>query len=283
MTFELEAHLASLAMGLAVAIAVYAYRDAFAAAFDAVEKDLADKLRRLRASTRRLRSYLVVWLVVIAAGFTGFWFLLDNLVFAVLLSVFLTAMPWYLLRRMAQRHKQKIEDQLADAMVTLANAVRAGLSLSQALEILATQCPKPINAEFHQIVAEYNLGKPLEQTLTGAKDRLRSENFALFAAAMLASRESGGRLNQTVERIAQSVVELQRLERKVTTETAQARKSAVYMALAPAFILAAYWFVDPLNTALLFTTTFGHLVLATAVVLNVIAYLWARRILSPDI
>ena len=283
MTFELEAHLASLAMGLAVAIAVYAYRDAFAAAFDAVEKDLADKLRRLRASTRRLRSYLVVWLVVIAAGFTGFWFLLDNLVFAVLLSVFLTAMPWYLLRRMAQRHKQKIEDQLADAMVTLANAVRAGLSLSQALEILATQCPKPINAEFHQIVAEYNLGKPLEQTLTGAKDRLRSENFALFAAAMLASRESGGRLNQTVERIAQSVVELQRLERKVTTETAQARKSAVYMALAPAFILAAYWFVDPLNTALLFTTTFGHLILATAVVLNVIAYLWARRILSPDI
>jgi tight adherence protein B len=168
-------------------------------------------------------------------------------------------------------------------MVTLANAVRAGLSLAQSMEILAAQCPRPINAEFRQIVAEYNLGKPLERTLQEAKNRLNSENFALFAAAIMASHESGGRLNETVQRIAQSVLELQRLERKVMAETAQARKSAVYMSVAPAFILVAYYFIDPTNTALLFTTVLGQLLLAAAVILNVIAYLWARVILSPDI
>lgn len=283
MTFEVDSVLGSLAMGLALALAGYACRDYLAMGLDAVENDLADKLRRLRASTRRLRSYLIAWMVAIAVSFAGFWFLLDNLTFAVLVSLFLFAAPWYLLRRMAERRRQKIEDQLADAMVTLASAVRAGLSLAQSLEILAAQCPRPINSEFHQIVAEYNLGKPLEQTLVEAKRRLRSENFALFAAAMLASHESGGRLNETVERIAQSVQELQRLERKVISETAQARKSAVYMAIAPAFILVAYWFVDPWNTSLLFTTTFGHFLLAIAVVLNVVAYLWARWILHPDI
>jgi tight adherence protein B len=151
------------------------------------------------------------------------------------------------------------------------------------MEILAAQCPKPINAEFHQIAAEYKLGKPLDQTLTGAKERLRSENFALFAAALLASHESGGRLNETVERIAQSVLELQRLERKVLAETAQARKSAIYMALAPAFILVVYYFVDPANTVLLFTRMIGQVLLAVAVALNVLAYLWARVILNPDI
>jgi len=168
-------------------------------------------------------------------------------------------------------------------MVTLANAIRAGLSLVQSLEILAAQCPKPINAEFHQIAAEYNLGKPLARTLSEASQRLRSENFALFAAAMMATHESGGRLNETVERIAESVLELQRLERKVMSETAQARKSAIYMAMAPAFILVAYWFVDPGNTALLFTTTVGQMMLAVAVLLNLAAYFWARVILNPDI
>ena len=54
-------------------------------------------------------------------------------------------------------------------MVTLANAVKAGLSLAQALEILAAQCPKPINAEFQQIVAEYKLGKPLEPHADGGQ------------------------------------------------------------------------------------------------------------------
>ena len=270
-------------MGLALAIASYSGGGYFALGFDAVERGLADKLRRLRASTRRLRKYLVGWLIVMGCVFLGFWLVLDSLIFATLIVVFLAAAPWHLLRRMAERRRQKIEDQLADAMVTLANAVRAGLSLAQSMEILAAQCPKPINAEFHQIVAEYKLGKPLEQTLSEAKERLRSENFALFAAALLASHESGGRLNETIERIAQSVLELQRLERKVMAETAQARKSAVYMAMAPPFILVVYYFVDPVNTTLLFTRMLGQMLLALAVAFNILAYVSARVILNPDI
>ena len=274
---------ACLLTGLAVAALAFFCRDYFAWALEGVERDIAEKLRRLRVSTRKLHRYLVIWLTVTAGVFLGFWIGLDSIVFAVLASVFLLFAPWYLLRRMAERHRQKIEDQLADAMVGLANAVRAGLSLAQSMEILAAQCPKPINAEFHQIIAEYKLGKPLERTLTEAKQRLKSENFALFAAAMLASHESGGRLNETVERIAESVREMQRLDRKIVSETAQARKSAIYMALAPAFILVVYFFIDPRNTGLLFTTPFGQLLLGLAVVLNVVAYLWARVILNPDI
>ena len=75
---------------------------------------------------------------------------------------------------------------------------------------------------------------------------------------MEASRESGGRLNETVERIAHSVRELQRLERKIISETAQARASAFYMALAPVFVLALYyWVVDRENTIRLFEDVFG--------------------------
>jgi len=275
--------LGSLMMGAAVGLAAFAGREHFAQALDAVERDMAEKLRRLRASAKNLRKYLIAWLIAVAVTFSIFFLVLRSPIFAVLLSVFLLSAPWYLLRRMAERHRQKIEDQLADAMVTLANSVRAGLSLAQALEVLSSQCPKPINAEFHQIVAEYEMGKPLEQTLIEAKGRLRSENFALFAAALLASHQSGGRLNETVERIAQSIVEMQRLERKIASETAQARKSAVYMALAPAFILAAWYFADPANTTLLFTDPVGQLLLAISVMFNVVAYLWARVILNPEI
>ncbi len=269
--------------GLATTALGYGAREGFARALRTIERDLQEKLRRLRISTRHLHRHLLVWLATTAAVFFGFWLGLGTIIFAVLATAFLLLAPWYLVRRLDERHRQKIEDQLADSMVALANAVRAGLSLAQSLEILAAQCPKPINAEFHQIVAEYKLGKPLDRTLTEARQRLKSENFALFAAALLASRESGGRLNETVERIAQSVLELQRLERKIKSETAQARKSAVYMAMAPAFILVAYYFVDPVNTVNLFVLPAGQAILALALVLNVAAYLWARVILNPDI
>jgi tight adherence protein B len=283
MSFEVILILSSLLVGSGVALAAITGSGYFSDALDWMERDVTEKLRRMRMSTQNLRRRIIAWMVASVCAFVGVWLGLDSFIFAVLILVFLACGPWYLLRRMAERHRRRIEDQLADAMVALANAVRAGLSLVQSLEILAAQCPRPINAEFHQIVAEYKLGKPLERTLTEAKDRLKSENFALFAAALLASHESGGRLNETVERIAQSVLELQRLERKIMSETAQARKSAVYMAIAPALILFVYYFVDPHNTGLLFTTTVGHILLAFALVLNVIAYFWARVILSPDI
>ena len=279
----IETWLSSLLMGVAVGWASFALRGPFARALDAVENDLAEKLRRLRASTRGLRRWIVLWLATVAGVFLAFWLLLDNLVFGALGAAFLMAGPWWLVRRMAEWRRRRIEDQLADAMVMLANAVRAGLSLAQAMEILAAQCPKPLSEEFRQIVGEYSMGRPLEQTLREAKARLRSENFALFAAAILASHVSGGRLNETVERIASSVLEMQRLERKVQSETAQARKSAIYMALAPALILLVYYFVDPENTVLLFTSVPGQIMLGTALVLNVLAYLWAQVILSPDL
>jgi len=175
---NITAWLGTFMVGAAVALGAYAGGEYFARWFDAVERDVAEKLRRMRMANRNVRKYLVGWLVALAAVFFGVWLGLGSMIFAALVVVFLAAAPWYLLRRMARRHRQKIEDQLADAMVTLANAVRAGLSLAQSMEILASQCPKPINAEFHQIVAEYNMGKPLDRTLTEAKERLRSENFA---------------------------------------------------------------------------------------------------------
>ena len=195
MTSDPLAILACLFMASAMAALALFCGDLFSGPLKWIEQDLAEKLRRLRMSSKKLRRYLSIWMAVMAGVFLGFWLFLDNLVFAILITVLILFFPWYLIGRLAERRRLKIEDQLADAMVTLANAVKAGLSLAQSMEILAAQCPKPINAEFFQIAAEYKLGKPLDRTLVESKQRLKSENFALFAAAMLASHESGGRLN----------------------------------------------------------------------------------------
>lgn len=276
--------LGSLLIGLAIACGAVAGGPALLRACAFVENDFRDKLRRIRKPTKNLRTLLVCWLGAVAGVLLVMWVGLGLPILGVLVAVLLFCLPWYVLRRLAEARKEKIEDQLADAMVSMSSAVRAGLSLAQSMDILARQCPPPICQEFQQLYGEYQMGKTLEVCLKEAKERLRSENFALFAAAMEASRQSGGRLNETIERIAQSVRELQRLERKVQSETAHARKSAVYMALAPLFILILYYVaVDAESTARLFTEIPGQLILTLAATLNIIAYLWARKILTPDI
>src|SRR3954451_13499818 len=273
----------SLLFGSAAALGAYAGRDTLGQGFRWIEDDVGDKLRALRIAPRRLRRMLIAWLVTIGSIFLILGIVLQSPLLALAICSLIATLPWYIIRRLAERRRLAIEDQLADAMVSFSNGVRAGLSIPQALDILAEQSPRPVRDEFRQVVSEFNLGKPLEQTLVESKERLHSDNFSLFAAALLASRRSGGKLNETVERIAHAVLEMQRLERKVQSETAQARKAAVYMAIAPAVILVVYYFVDPDNTTALFTTFFGQILLSAALLLNITAYLWARFILSPDI
>ena len=280
---EFLAIASSAFVGVGTGLFAFFARPYYWSVIDYLESDLTDKLRRLHIPTGSVRNGLIAWSIVLALTVLSFWLLAGSLTFAILGSLLIFCGPWWILRRMAERHREKIEDQLADSMVSLSSSIRAGLSLAQAIKTLADNSPKPIKAEFSRIVGEYEMGKPLDRTLDEAKDRLRSENFALFAAAMLASRESGGRLNETVDRIAHSVRELQRLERKVQADTAMARKSAVYMAITPVIILIVYFFVDRVAIISMFTTLPGQLLLAVAIMLNITAYLWACYILNPDI
>ncbi len=276
--------LATLLIGLAAAAAGWGMLTADGGWLDDLERRWADQLRRIRISTSHLRIYLICWLSITAAVGILLWVGMGSPLFAACAIGLLLSVPWLILRNLAARRHEKIEDQLADAMVSLSSAIRAGLSLPQSLDVLASQCPRPIREEFQQLHGEYQLGKTLDVCLKEARDRLKSENFALFAAAMEASRQSGGRLNDVVERIAVSVRELHRLERKILAETAQSRRSALYMSLAPATILAMYWaFLDPASVERLFVEPPGQLVLVAAALLNLVAYVWAQSILNPDL
>ena len=273
----------TLLIGLAVALGTWSGQDMLRAGLTTIENDIREKLRRVRLPSANLHTYIVAW-VIAAAGLSAVVWIGLGPASALLASIVLVCLPWLLIRRIAARRRDKIEEQLSDAMVAMSSAIRSGLSLPQSLDLLARQSPRPISQEFLQMCGEYQMGKPLEVVLREARDRLQSENFALFAAAVDASRQSGGRLNETIERIAHSVRELQRLERKIRSETAQARQSAMYMALAPVFILFIYYFAfDPENTERLFTTFAGQMMLAVAIALNLAAYFWAQRILETEI
>ncbi len=279
-----EMVIGSLALGGAVGIGVFSAGDQIERGFQFLESDLADKLKKLRSTTPRLRRYLIAWLTVtVLAAIVG-GTLFQAPVLACFVALLMVGLPWYLVRRKARQRAEQIEDQMADSMVSLSSSIRAGLSLAQAVELLSQQCPFPIRQEFQQFYGEYRMGKTLEQCLDETRARLESENFALFAAAMEASRRSGGKLNETVERIAHSVREMQRLERKVRSDTASARTSSTYMALAPLFVLTVYYlFVDPVSTQRLFTTLYGQMILAIVVVFNLVAYFWSRAILETEI
>ncbi len=219
---------------------------------------------------------------VVLCGAVGY-LLLQSMVAVLLFAVGGTVAPVLALRWLRARRIQKLESQLVEGIHTLAAGVRAGLNLVQSLELVARDGPVPLKQEFSHLIREYEYGTPLDQAMDNAGTRIGSGDFRLLFSALQTHRERGGDLGDTLDRIAASIREIQRLESRVEALTAEGRVTARVLAGFPAVVLGIIYLIDAAPVSLLFTDTVGKAILTAIVVLNVLSFLWIRRIVAIDI
>ena len=192
-------------------------------------------------------------------------------------------LPTLVLRQLQRRRLAKLEDQLVSGVVTLSSGVRAGLNLVQSMELVARDGPTALKQEFAHLVREYEYGVPLEQAMGNAATRIGSGDFRLLFAALQTHRERGGDLGETLDRIADSIREIQRLEKRVETLTAQGRATARWLGAMPVVVGVIYYVIEPGAVMALFHENLGNLILLGIIMLNVLGFLWIRKIVSIDI
>lgn len=193
------------------------------------------------------------------------------------------AVPMATLRVLRSRRRSKLDDQLVDGLQTLASGVRAGLNLVGALELVAENLSAPISQEFAHLVREYEYGTPIESAMANAAGRIELPNYRLVFSALQTHRQRGGDLGETLDRIADSVREIQRLEKRIETLTAENRAAARWMGGMPMVILVVLYVIDPYGVRLLFVDDIGKILLAVIIAMNVVGFLWIRQIVNIDI
>lgn len=220
--------------------------------------------------------------IMFMLGFMGY--VLSRSVIGAMLGLALGVfLPHSLIRYLRRRRLKKLEDQLVGGIQTLSSGVRAGLNLVQSLTLVARDGPAPLRQEFSHLVREYEYGISLEEAMDNAAERIGSSDFRLLFAALHTHRERGGDLGETLDRIADSIREIQRLEKQVQTLTAQGRATARWLGAMPAVILGILYLMDPNGVKRLFTEPLGNLMLFAMFVLTVLGFLWIKKVVSIDI
>ena len=193
-------------------------------------------------------------------------------------------LPVAILRYLARRRLARLEGQLVGGVQTLASGVRAGLNLVQSMQLVARDGPVPLRQEFAHLLREYEYGVSLDEAMNNAAGRIGSGDFRLLFSALHTHRERGGDVGQTLDRIAESIREIQRLESRAKALTAQGRATARWLGAMPGVVmLIFYLLVDSEGMISLFTEAPGKLILVGIVVLNIIGFLWIKKIVSIDI
>ena len=223
--------------------------------------------------------HLIGVLVVLAVGSV-----IAGVMIGVVLAGLSAFVPYLLIRHLEAKRRQYLEVQLIDGLASLASGVRAGLNLVQSIQLLVQNQRGPIKQEFGQILREYEMGMDLNMAMRGASNRIGSPLYRLTFTAIEMHRVRGGDSGESMDRIAESIREIQRLEGKLDAITAQGRAQANFMAAMPIVIIVMMLtFIMPDETEMLFTRMEGRIMLLLAGCLIVTGYLWIRKIMQVDI
>jgi tight adherence protein B len=180
--------------------------------------------------------------------------------------------------------------QLPDTITLIANALRAGSSFLQAIELVVRETRPPISIEFARVIREVNLGLPFEQALENMVRRVRSDDLELMATAIAIQHQVGGNLAEILDSIAYTIRERIRIKGEIRTLTAQQRLSGYVVAglpigLAMFLFVAAPGFMDPMfdDRASLIGLPAGVVVLALGGFMMFLGFLAIRRIVDIEV
>ena len=202
---------------------------------------------------------------------------------ALVLAVLAATAPVTAVNVMARRRRRKFVNQLPGTLQLLAGSLRAGYSLMQGVEAVSQEVEDPMGRELRRVGVESRLGRPLEEALDDAADRLGSSDFRWAVMAIRIQREVGGNLSELLQGVAATMIERKRLKREVDALTAEAKISAIILGLLPVGLGAALFVLNRPYIGLLFTDLVGRAMLAGAAVLALLGFVWMSRIIKIGI
>jgi tight adherence protein B len=170
---------------------------------------------------------------------------------------------WYLKRALARRRNQFAE-QLPDNLQVLSSAGRAGHSFVGALSVVVNDAPEPAKSEFSRVVADEQLGVPIEDALRVVVERMENRELEQVALVAALQRETGGNTAEVLDRVTDTIRERFELRRTVNTLTAQGRMSRWVLTLLPIGLLVIITLINPGYINIMYSSMVGRILLVMA-------------------
>ncbi|MBW6495706.1 MAG: type II secretion system F family protein, partial [Burkholderiaceae bacterium] len=182
-----------------------------------------------------------------------------------------------------RRRIDRIEQQLPDALLMIAGAAKAGLSLVSAVRQVSAELAPPLAQEFQLMQHEQRLGVSLDDTLENLTHRIPVQSVSLMVSAMRIASGTGGGLAETLERTASTLRSQHAMELKIRALTSQGKLQAWVVGLLPVFLLWVLSHMEPEAMSLLWTTQMGWGVLAAVAIMEFFGVWIIRRIVAIDV
>jgi tight adherence protein B len=203
----------------------------------------------------------------------------PNVLVAAVAALTGAGLPFLYVQLKRKARLEKMMTQLPDAFDLMARVIRAGQTMSQALQAVADEFDPPIGVEFAYCSEQQNLGLPPEIALRDLARRTGLLEVRIFVVALLVQQQTGGNLAELLERLAAVIRDRFRLRGKVRTLTAEGRYQALILLALP---IALFLILMVVNRNYAQVLLEHPSLLAGMFFFEVLGALWIRKIVNFD-
>lgn len=174
-----------------------------------------------------------------------------------------------------------LEESLEEAVLLIGTGLKGGLSLPQALEVAARDCPEPLGALWRYVEREIAVGVPVVDALGRVEGKVGHPDYTYLVRALEVHRDCGGDLTAVLE-VAAATLRQRRLVRgELRAKSAEARLTAGLLTVLPPALGVYLWAAQQDMFGALLDNPLGRAGLAYATVSWSLG-IWLKRRLLRD-
>ena len=238
---------------------------------------LAEHLARADLKVRTSEFVLLQVGLLVVAALLALWRFGFSPQFVVA-GVVAYLLPMRFVKWRENRRLKTFNSRLPDTLSLLSNALKAGLSLPQAIESVAQNAASPIAEELTRVIQETKLGTATPVALTNMVRRVGSEDLDLIVTAIAIQSTVGGNLARILDGISHTIRQRVQIKSQIGAMTAQMRASGWIITLLPIIVAAILNIITPTYFRVMFTDPGGRVLLVAAGASIVLGNFFVRRI-----
>lgn len=197
------------------------------------------------------------------------------------IATWFLVLAWY--RRKLRIRNEAFQSKVLDLTMGLANGMKSGLALGQALDALAKRMSDPMREEIMILLKETRLGIEFPEAFERLYKRMPCEDLHLLVTSVALTTKSGGSLVDVLDEMVGLIRSRTEFNERLKNMTAQGRFEALMISCAPVAAFFLLNFIDPALMRPLVTTGMGWLAVAGAAILVGIGYWVLRKLISIEV
>jgi tight adherence protein B len=226
-------------------------------------------------------KFLLMLIAATLAGFVLGFALRRDYMLGLIVSTCVLVAPFIYLNAMKGKRAEKFTEQLPDALTMISRSLRAGHSITSAIELVGQEIAAPLGELFKTAFDQQNLGLRLVDTLANMTERISSIDLRFFVTVITINTEVGGNLAEILDKLAETIRQRLTIRRQVRVYTAQGRMSGYLLAALPivAFVMMHFVMIPGYEDPLIKEKS-GRYILMAAAVSQFIGFLVIRKIIK---